>query len=288
MNGKLLKSLSLGAVLGIFSVGLAQAFVGTIAVGLGEMDPNVGRIQTSFSADATVETEDMTATTRIYYAPGKVRDELKMSGQEVVTINRFDLKKVWMILGQGMYMEVDAEQGSDQAPSYKLISREVVGTEIINGMETTKYKSVYESKDGKFGGFTWFTDDNIAVKAFMVSETHGEKQRVKFEISNLERGNQADSLFEIPEGYTALNMGGMPNLGDMRRDAMKSFSGPPPGSVAAKEAPQPVAEADDNFVLEVAREAQDEAIDATNEEKENTKQGVRESVRKGIGKLFGR
>jgi outer membrane lipoprotein-sorting protein len=284
------KTIGLGfvAALSVISGGLAHAFVGTIAVGLGEMDPEVGRIQTSFSADATIETEEMTAASRVYYAPGKVRDEVKMGGQQIVTINRFDLKKVWMILGQGMYMEVDPEKGSQQAPKYTLISREVVGTETVNGMETTKYKSVYEGQDGKFGGFTWFTDDNIAVKGFLISETNGEKQRVKFEFSNLQRGAQADTLFEIPEGYQALNLGSMPSLGQMRRDAEKSFSGPPPGSVASKQAPAPVQEGDENFVLEVAQEAQDAATEETNAAKEDTKKGVRESVRKGIGKLFGR
>jgi len=194
--------------------GAAQAFVGQIAVGLGRMN-DVGEIKTSFSADAKLETEEMTVDTRIHYKPGKVRDEMKMGGQEMITIHRFDLDKVWMIMGPGMYMEIEADQSSKQAPDYKLISREIVGPEKVNGMKTTKYKSVYETSDGKFGGFTWYTDDNIAVKGFLVHQTKGEKQRVKFELMHLERGEQPDSLFEIPQGYQKLNMPGMPNMGGM-------------------------------------------------------------------------
>ena len=202
--------------------GAAHAFVGVLAVGLGQMNEDVGQIQSSFAADASVETEEMTAKARVYYKPGKVRDEMKMGGQEMVTIRNFDTNKVWMILGQGMYMEIDAAKGSDQAPEYKLISREVIGPEIVNGMETTKYKSVYESKDGKFGGFTWYTDDNIAVKGFLIHEQKGEKQRIKFELTNLIRGAQADSLFEIPPGYQKLNMGGFAGMGGMgHRDEVR-------------------------------------------------------------------
>jgi hypothetical protein len=195
--------------------GIAQAFVGPIAVGLGQMNEDVGPIQTSFAADAKLETEEMTVDTRIHYRPGMVRDEVKMGGQEIVTIRRFDLNKVWMIMGHGMYMEIDAEKGSKQAPEYKLVSRERIGPETVNGIETTKYKSVYESQDGKFGGFTWYTDDNIAVKGFLIHESKGERQRVKFEFTNLVRGAQPDSLFEIPKGYKKLNMGGIPGMPGM-------------------------------------------------------------------------
>jgi hypothetical protein len=193
----------------------AQAFVGAIAVGLGQMNDDVGQIETAFAADAKIETEEMTAITRIYYKPGMVRDEIDMGGQKMITIRRFDTNKVWMLMGQGMYMEIDLEQGSKQVPEYKLISRELVGPETVNGMATIKYKSVYETKDGKFGGFTWFTEDNIAVKGFLISETKGKKQRVKFEITSLEREPQADSLFELPPGSKKINMGGFGGMPDM-------------------------------------------------------------------------
>jgi hypothetical protein len=193
----------------------AQAFVGQIAVGLGRLN-DVGEIKTSFSADAKLETEEMNVDTRIFYQPGMVRDEVNVGGQRMVTIHRFDLNKVWMIMGEGMYMESEPDQGSQQAPEFKLISREIIGPETVNGMKTTKYKSIYETKDGKFGGFTWYTDDNIAVKGFLVHQTKGEKQRVKFELMNLERGAQPDSLFEIPKGYQKFNMGGMPGMPNMQ------------------------------------------------------------------------
>lgn len=267
--------------------GVAHAFVGTLAVALGEMNEDVGRIQVSFAADAMVETEDMKANARVHYKPGKVRDEMNVGGQDMVTIRRFDLNKVWMIMGQGMYMEVDPEQGSEQAPEYKLVSREVVGRETVNGMDTTKYKSVYESRDGKFGGFTWYTDDNIAVKGFMISETKGAKDRVKFELTNLSRGEQADDLFEIPAGYQKFdtgNMAGMMNMGQMQQQqaqqpqATRAYGTPP------QQSGQP-AEEDGGFVEDVAEKSAEEARNTTSDE---IAKGIGSGVRKGFGKLFGR
>ncbi len=49
----------------------------------------------------------------------------------------------WMLMGRGMYMESNLGE-SEQAPEYKLIEKEVVGEEVVNGMQTTKYKTVYQ------------------------------------------------------------------------------------------------------------------------------------------------
>lgn len=279
------------------TTGMAQAFVGTIAVGLGRME-EIGEIQTSFSGDAVLETEDMTSTTRVYYQPGMVRDEMNMGDQQMVTIRRFDLQKVWTILGEGMYMETAAEEANERAPEYKLISRELIGPEIVNGMATIKYKSVYESPDGKFGGFTWFTDDNIAVKGFMVSETNGEKQRIKFEFTSLERGPQADTLFVVPPGYQKFDMGGLAGMRGMmnQQGGAGGYSTPPPppgatapppgtASAEAEEQAAPDAAQEDTVVDVVADEAKQSAEDSVRDE---TRRGVRESVRKGFGKIFGR
>ena len=101
-------------VAGYFYAGLGNAMVGTISVGLGQMDQDIGQLQTSFAADAVLETEDMTVNTRVHYQPGMVRDEMNVGGQEMITIRRFDLDKVWTIMGQGMYMETAADEANDE------------------------------------------------------------------------------------------------------------------------------------------------------------------------------
>ena len=255
----------------------AQGFVGQIAVGLGEVEEK-GRIDVSFSGKATFETEEMTTDATVYYEPGKVRDEINMQGQDMVVIRRFDLNKFWMLIGHGMYMEVSPDETEEKTRDYKLISREKIGRETVNGMETTKYKSIYETSDGKFGGFTWFTDDNIAVKAFMVHQSKGEKQRMKFEFKSLQRGTQDDALFELPAGAKPFSMGNMMSgYGQMSGQNTSASAGQPPA-----EEDSSAAEGEDRDLAgEVVDEAQDSAMDATI-------RGVSDSVSKGIGKLFGK
>jgi len=255
----------------------AQGFVGQIAVGLGEVEER-GRIDVSFSGTATFETEEMTTDATVYYEPGKVRDEINMQGQDMVVIRRFDLNKFWMLIGHGMYMEVSPDETEEKTRDYTLVSREKIGRETVNGMETTKYKSIYETSDGKFGGFTWFTDDNIAVKAFMVHESKGEKQRMKFEFKSLQRGSQDDALFELPAGAKPFSMGNMMSgFGQMSGQNTPASVGQPPA-----EEDSSAAEGEDRDLAgEVVDEAQDSAMDATI-------RGVSDSVSKGIGKLFGK
>jgi hypothetical protein len=255
----------------------AQGFVGQIAVGLGEVEER-GRIDVSFSGTATFETEEMTTDATVYYEPGKVRDEINMQGQDMVVIRRFDLNKFWMLIGHGMYMEVSPDETEEKTRDYTLVSREKIGRETVNGMETTKYKSIYETSDGKFGGFTWFTDDNIAVKAFMVHESKGEKQRMKFEFKSLQRGSQDDALFELPAGAKPFSMGNMMSgFGQMSGQNTPASAGQPPAQEDAS-----AAEGEDRDLAgEVVDEAQDSAMDATI-------RGVSDSVSKGIGKLFGK
>lgn len=190
----------------------AQAFVGGIAVSIGRATNIEGAEIPPFSADAQIETEEHQMTSHVYYQPGMVRDVTDMGGMEMVTIQRYDQGKVWILMGQGMYIESAVGQ-AEQAPEYKLIERTLEGTETIDGVQTKKYKTVYEGPEGRFAGFTWFTDDNIAVKGFMVSETKGEKQRLKWTMTNIQRGEQPDALFELPPG--AKPMGGVGGLMDM-------------------------------------------------------------------------
>ena len=286
--------LVLSGIVGCCTANVAFAFIGTLAIGLGEIDQEIGRIQTAFSAEGVFETEEFTGNAKVHYAPGKIRDELNMGPQNMVMIRRMDINKLWMIMGQGMYMDVDPDQGSDQAPEYELVSRERMGSESVNGIPATKYKSVYKSKDGKFGGFTWYTDDNIAVKGFLIHEQKGDKQSLKFEFTSLDRGQQAASLFELPPGAKPFNMASMMGMSPEQMRQMQSQMGGAQGGQIPGGFGQPDqgdannsgnSNTGDSFASEVAEEAQRTAEDTA---KDEAMRGVRDSVKKGIGKLFGR
>jgi hypothetical protein len=211
-----------------------QGFVGGIAVSMGRATNVDGAAIPPFSADAQIETDEHQINSHVNFQPGMVRDEADMGGMKMITIQRYDAGKVWVLMGEGMYMETAVGQ-SDQAPDYKLIERTMEGTEVINGEETAKYKTVYEGPDGRFGGFTWFTKDNIAVKGFMISETDGEKQRLKWTMTNVQRGEQPDELFELPPG--AQPMGNMGGLMDMMRNMSTTPEGGDPTEQSKVEQP---------------------------------------------------
>ena len=283
-------------VIGLIAGGAVHAFVGQMAIGLGEMDESIGRIQVPFDADVKFESEEFNGTGHMYYQPGKIRDEMSMGSEQSVMIRLLDANKFYMLMPAmpGSYMEIDPDKGSKDAPNYKLISREVLGKESINGIPATKYKSVYESAEGKFGGFTWYTDDNIAVKAFLIHESKGEKQRFKFELSNLDRGAQDDALFELPPGakkFNASAMMGMGGMGGMDMEAMQKQAAEAQqqqqsaGASTASQSSTATDSDDGGFAGEVADEAEQSAQDAV---KDETGNAVEQSIRKGFGKLFGR
>jgi hypothetical protein len=246
----------------------AFAFGGMIAVGMNEA-AQVGEVETPFRAEARLETEEQNIDTVIYYKPGHIRDEMNMGGQDMVVLQDLEAQKTYMLMPQGMYMEMDMGESNDQTDEYRLIEREIVGQEKVNGFDTTKYKVIYEGPDGKYGGFTWFTDDNIAVKSFAVSETRGERSRFRYEVQKLERGNQPDSLFEIPAGYRKFSMGG--GLGSMMQ-GMPGMGGDQQGDE------QP------GLAEELADSAKEGAEEAA---KHETKREAKEKVTKGLRKLFG-
>ena len=58
------------------------------------------------------------------------------------------------------------------------------------------------------GGFWWMTKDNIMMKLDVISVDKGKKGRMKMELDNLKIGKQDAALFEVPSGYSKMDMGG--------------------------------------------------------------------------------
>ena len=77
-------------------------------------------------------------------------------------------------------------------------------------MKVTKYKTIATSTDGKkFGGFSWRTKEGINLKQDLLYKEGNEKKRMLTELSNVKIGKQDPKLFEIPDGFTKFDMGGM-------------------------------------------------------------------------------
>jgi hypothetical protein len=278
------------ALAGLLAAGGAHAFGGMIAIGQGQASGQ-GMVEVPFTADADLQTPDHKIHTRIHYEPGKVRDDLVMGDQKMTYITRFDLGKSWMLLPQNMYMEFDPDQlqtqGNAQVQKFELVTRETIGRENVGGEETTKYKVVYDTSDGRYGGFTWFTDDNIAVKSLMAKQGGGKNDRIKFEMSNLKRTGSDDSLFELPKGATRFDMSGMGMMGMGGMPGGTMGMPPQTSGTPAPPAPAPSTPADDADEPNVAEQMGDAAVKGAQDQAvEESQKAGREAVKKAFGGLF--
>ncbi len=205
---KLLQGL-LGAALCCAGASTAHGFGGMIAVGMNQA-AEVSEVTTPFRAEARMSAEGEQVNSVIYFDDGRLREELSVKGQGVVMLYRQDGGKAQMIMPMGMYMEFDLGAGqNEQMDEYRLVERTELGRETVNGFDTTRYRVIYEGPDGRYQGDAWFTDENIGVRCDMTASEGGESTRVLFEITKLELGDQADSLFEIPAGYRKFDLGAM-------------------------------------------------------------------------------
>jgi hypothetical protein len=168
-----------------------------------------------YSADWNMETADGAVKGKIYQAPNKERREMNNDGEKMVMIMRRDKKMAWNLMpSERMYMEMklsDPKVGRDDPMNYD-VEQTVVGPDTVNGVKTTKSKIIMKEKKpngSKMGGFWWMTKENIMMKLDVISVDKGKKDRMKMELDNLKIGKQDASLFEVPSGYSKMDMGGM-------------------------------------------------------------------------------
>ena len=186
----------------------------TLSVCLSAQAAPMNRAQAEYSADATIENEEGTMKQKIFVTPTKERKEmLTGTGEGGVQIFRYDNKVMWMLMpSEKMYMEYPigggAPKGND--PSQWTYEDTAMGEETLNGMRVTKYKTIATSTDGKkYGGFSWRTREGINVKQDLLYKEGNDKKRMLTELKNVKIGRQDPKLFEIPEGFTKFDMGGM-------------------------------------------------------------------------------
>jgi len=168
-----------------------------------------------YSADWSMETADSAVKGKIYQAPNKERREMSDGGEKMIMIMRRDKKMAWNLMpSENMYMEMklsDPKVSKDDPMNYD-VEQTTVGPETINGVNTTKSKIIMKERKpngAKMGGFWWMTKENIMMKLDVISVDKGKKDRMKMELDNLKIGKQDASLFEVPSGYTKMDMGGM-------------------------------------------------------------------------------
>lgn len=173
----------------------------------------LSRPQVEYSADSTIQSEEGTIQQHVYVTPTKERKEmLTGEGDGGIQIFRYDTKVMWILMpSEKMYMEnsmMGKSKGTDT--SQWTYEDTVMGEETLNGMKVTKYKTIATSTDGKkYGGFSWRTKEGISIKQDLLYKEGNDKKRMLTELKNVMIGRQDPALFEIPEGFTKLDMAGM-------------------------------------------------------------------------------
>ena len=167
-----------------------------------------------FTADQVMTASGKTMTGKIAFATDRWRMETSASeGAHPITIGRMDKKVMWMIMpDQKMYMEMPLRPEKAPKTGEKLdneVSRKKVGSETIDGHPCDKYEVTVTSHGRTDRMLQWIATDIH----FPIKTASGDGKMVT-EYKNIKMGRPADSLFEVPQGYTRMGMpgpmGGMP------------------------------------------------------------------------------
>ena len=163
-----------------------------------------------FSADFTMtDAKGKVATGKTFIKENKIRQESVAEGQTAITILRMDKKVSWTLMPENkQYMEIaipfDPSHPVEEAGPEFEYETQTIGRETINGYDCEMIQYTYKKK--KYGTLVqWISQKlNFAVK-YQTKDSKG-KVISTMEYKNIKTGGVADSLFEIPDGYTKLGI----------------------------------------------------------------------------------
>jgi len=164
--------------------------------------------------------EGQAMTQKINSDNGKVRSEVHMSGMDMISIIRPDLKKVYTVMvEQKMVMEMPFDPTKYAVPAnfQKEGNFELIGPDTAEGVACIKYKMT--SKDGKVA-FFWI---DPAKKALVKMMPEDGSMTVVWK--NFVAGPQAAALFEPPADYKVMSMPSVPHMPGAVPGAMPSNAG---------------------------------------------------------------
>ena len=165
-----------------------------------------------YSATMVRETSGRTSESKIFYSQNRVRSETVAGGhQRISIVDRDKHEMISLDPGTKTYFKMDlkgqADADPNDAPKY---TPTLEGKEAIDGIETTKYSYAGTVQGMPYKGTTWVTKDNIALKTESSVEMNGQVIRTISLLKNLHVEKQEASLFELPAGYSAMAVPGMP------------------------------------------------------------------------------
>jgi outer membrane lipoprotein-sorting protein len=172
-----------------------------------------------FTANMVVNASDKTFRGKMYAGNHALRMELEVQpGMESTTIIRYDKKVLWVFMpGQKRYMEMPIGQRAgmvatlrNQETKYEIKD---LGTEKVGQYACEKYQIHWSHNGHESNGLVWVASSG-GVKG-MIVRAQDETSGATTEYSNVQPGEPAASLFEVPAGYQKFDMpgmGGMPGI----------------------------------------------------------------------------
>lgn len=164
-------------------------------------------VAAEFSADMVVADGDSTTTNKIYVKGLKYRMETIEDGQELLIIvdQEKNLTRV-VLVSEKSYIEMPCDDMrslmNDPFQSLKVtietpgIEHDSLGTEMVNGLECDKSTLLW----GETAFYTYYMSREYD---FPVKIIRGESDAVA-ELKNIKESDIDDGLFELPEGFSAM------------------------------------------------------------------------------------
>ena len=171
-----------------------------------------------FSAEMTSDQMGEGIRSKIYVKGNKVRLEgINPEGEAYITIMDIKAGMVVALMPQEkVYMEMSGMMAQSQMSQFeieeeiaKIADKRLVGVENVNGYLCDKYEIVYHDKS--LGKMTQWISQKLNYPLKMIyNSSYGTTST---EYKNIREGGISDSLFEIPAGYTKMEMPGMGMMG---------------------------------------------------------------------------
>ena len=167
-----------------------------------------------FTADMVVNAgKDRNFHGKMYAGNHALRMQMEVRpGVESTTIVRYDKKVIWVLMtDQKRYMEMPMNPRAgmmatlrDQDTKYEIKD---LGAEKVGQYACEKYEIHWSRNGHESNGLVWVASSG-GVKG-MIVRAQDEKTGATTEYSNIQPGEPAASLFEVPAGYQKFDMPGM-------------------------------------------------------------------------------
>jgi hypothetical protein len=164
-----------------------------------------------FTADMVITESGVTKTNKFYSENQFYRMDIEEQGQEgYVIVNRNEGVTKVVMPAEQMYMEMSSSGMQSMSNDvFQSIEKQkeqyetnLVGTETINGYDCEIFEVII---DGSVVSKYWQSPDI----EYPIKVISGANSDMVMELKNIAEGDVDDSMFQIPDGYTKMDMPGM-------------------------------------------------------------------------------